>query len=587
MDKIQPLIVHRFWILAGAAFLLPLIGWFMGAGQLAAEIDERKQKIDAIHGKSYSGDIENDKWAAGLKEINERQKRSNERSANDLWVNQERLMVWPTQVRHLMGDVEHFGRINSDALSIYKASYDSILLGMYRVIEPTNLSQSYKGKIRVDGDIQAVPENAWDNRNPTSKEIWEAQEDVWLTTSLLRAIAEVNADAENIEQSAVRVLERLTLHGGRPRGSAAPRAGGGEGGDMYGGAMEDLSDMGGGGYGGQFGGDMGGGMTGGNRRGLQVRGAPFQPKEEFGDDSDAPAAGGGAGGVEDAMSGYGGFGGANKKARRYIEDDPAMPFKTRGFYLQVLMDHRKLPELMVRLTNSPWPVRITRVQQTIVNRDDVLSPAGQGGGRGYTGTDYSYSDEESGMSTPMMGRGGGRNLFRGALTGRTNRPTTGRGRTTGRSTPTGQDPEAIAHQLMIDNALKDPNLAQVALTGVITIYQPPKDEDALADADDAQEAAEGETAPESAIDGDEPQLDEAAPADGADSDAAAVPAEEADSDAEPASPLESAPPAATADPDDGEAPDAAPDSADNDDADRDEDAAAPPADAEAADEPSP
>ena len=42
MDKLKPLIVHKFWIILFIALLLPVIGWSMATGSLAKEIEERK-----------------------------------------------------------------------------------------------------------------------------------------------------------------------------------------------------------------------------------------------------------------------------------------------------------------------------------------------------------------------------------------------------------------------------------------------------------------------------------------------------------------------------------------------------------------
>ena len=41
---------------------------------------------------------------------------------------------------------------------------------------------------------------------------------------------------------------------------------------------------------------------------------------------------------------------AESNYRRYVDDDPALPYKTRGFYLSVVMDHRRVPELIAALT---------------------------------------------------------------------------------------------------------------------------------------------------------------------------------------------------------------------------------------------
>ena len=46
MDKLQPVLAHKFWILFVLALLLPTYGWWATTGTLEAEIDDRTGKID-------------------------------------------------------------------------------------------------------------------------------------------------------------------------------------------------------------------------------------------------------------------------------------------------------------------------------------------------------------------------------------------------------------------------------------------------------------------------------------------------------------------------------------------------------------
>jgi hypothetical protein len=79
---------------------------------------------------------------------------------------------------------------------------------------------------------------------------------------------------------------------------------------------------------------------------------------------------------------------AGQKVDRYVEKKPE--WKTRGFYLEVVMDHRKVPNLLVALTNAgeKWgfPIRIGRVHQADFREEDMISAAtGTGGLAGLQG----------------------------------------------------------------------------------------------------------------------------------------------------------------------------------------------------------
>lgn len=68
--------------------------------------------------------------------------------------------------------------------------------------------------------------------------------------------------------------------------------------------------------------------------------------------------------------------------KRYVSDEPTKPFKTRGFYLSVKMDHRRIPQLIAELTaneKSVWPVEILRVQMSRLHEDEITAGSGSGG----------------------------------------------------------------------------------------------------------------------------------------------------------------------------------------------------------------
>lgn len=234
-------------------------------------------------------------------------------------------------------------------------------------------------------------------------------------------------------------------------------------------------------------------MEGGLAGGLGGRGGPanvkvdFDPKEEYGDGGGGPGGGLGAGNLYggsatldegDLGVTLGGGGGATASAptvRRYVDDDPSLPYKTRAFYLSVIMDHRKIPDLLAELTadgESPWPIEIGRVQVGRLNSDDGRPMGGAGvgsmAGLGSGGADLA-GGAEGGAFSPMPPIG--------SLAGSTSDYTPpeegeaagsfplGVGVTSGAGPGARSTPAAT-----YETILADPYLARVAICGLIYIY---------------------------------------------------------------------------------------------------------------------
>jgi hypothetical protein len=296
---------------------------------------------------------------------------------------------------------------------------------------------------------------------------------------------------------------------------------------------------------------MGGGNTG-------VASADFNPAEEFGGEQLAGGAAASDGGADmsadinsadasaDAGMGGGlgggmGLPGAPAK-RRYVDDDEAVPYKTRGFYLSVVMDHKRLPELLVELTHSPWPVQITRVQYVRLHNDDTT---GQGLGGGMLAGGY-------GMGANPYGGG-----FGGSGSGYASEPaytetaadTAGYGSSFGGSGGGYGEGGAGVTVSANDPVLLNPDLAHVAISGLMTLYRPPGEAAASSEAG-TPETADPNAAMEQAVPTD-PALEAPANPDAATTSDAApetvpgtVPAEPAPAETAPANGVPGAAPAA-------------------------------------------
>ena len=474
MDKLKPLITHKFWIILFITLILPVVGWSMATGNLAKEIDERKTAIDkAFTDAQIPPNPPNETWSSALREINKKKENYIGESNKFLWQKQKELFVWPPEITPLMENVPYRGEISRVALNLYRSAYKFEVLRAHKAAKPFNISDGTGLVQLTPNTLPHVPLDKWKTLPPTSEEMWNAQEDVWLVTSILEAIAEVNKGAANISESPVRQISVLELRGGTPGDDGSAPAGG----DMEGMGGMDPEMMAGGG--GMFGGSSGGagvgaGMDGGRGNTLSVD-VDMDLMKIFGNNIDG-SAGGGEGDMGGDMSAEGmgmvpggmggGMGGQSQNLKRYYHDEEDLPYKTRAFYLKATIQSSKLPDLLASLSSMPWPTKIVRVQLASMyddNMQPIVSNAGGGAMRGGAmggsggaesfGADAGFGGNDFGLPGARGAGGFGMEAESGGVPG------------------SGLQPGA-ENRSLLDAAMNDPELAVVTIAGLMTLYKP-------------------------------------------------------------------------------------------------------------------
>jgi hypothetical protein len=176
----------------------------------------------------------------------------------------------------------------------------------------------------------------------------------------------------------------------------------------------------------------------------------------------------------------GGFGsrqGGGTNMERYRDEQKE--FKTRGFSLQVVMDHRRIPELLVALSNSKhWPINVLRVHEADYKDEDLVPGDGDSpaGGRMMPGMGM-------GNGGPRAGHGAGPRAGHGASALGAGMGEMMRAMAKGRGSMPGARPPAMMRageeggegSSSSRSALDDPNLANVAIVGLIYIFNKPPD----------------------------------------------------------------------------------------------------------------
>ena len=469
MNKLKPILAQKFWILFSLVLIMPLAGYFMTKGKLAADIEGGFKKLnDSFTSIPAGTGVPNDSWTTKLNDTVKQQELRNRRANQELWEKQKALMSWPKDIAANMAQAKYFKDLTEEqkggqVVVKYPLGYPSQIRALLEIVDPlddgVNLRDSDKRRkvAFAMADLHVSGKMTLENFRPTFDDIWGAQEDIWLQRELLQAIKRLNANSISQGDAFVKQLFKIQLFGGtKSTGDATQSAPGGGAPGMMGGGNEMM-----------FGANAGGFGGGGSQGQTTALSADINLAEEFNAEMEISnnSGGAGAGGFGKEMGinpGSVGGGGATKtEIKRYLDYVEGTPYKRRGFSIKLVMDHRKVPDLIAELMNSPFPVEIVRVQQVWMSSDSSTGSGGGGGmggigAGGFAGFKPTTGADTGGNSNIGLADDGGAGGFGG------NPMPTGGG--TGRSGA--NSPGSAA-------AMADPNLATVAIVGVWTLYLPP------------------------------------------------------------------------------------------------------------------
>lgn len=462
MDKLQPLIRNRFWILIGLVIPLVLYGYYSANGSLKQATIERENALDGVKNGVSTGFEPNEDYIRKLSHINTFLDESVQDAIVDLWKKQQERMTWPRAVASRVPE-EFMGEFDRQVPFIYKGLYPELIRRLQKrvqPVEPVDMSNTatnpmglpmggsgtpLPGRPQTPAPNQKVilaamvPHAQFAQFGITSQEMWDAQIDIWMTELLFDAIVKINEDKENISDAVVRRIDLIELVGGS--GEPVTKDAGAAGGGM------DEEGMG-----------RGGMMSG---QAAIPKDVAFSPAEEFGSPIDAASGGG-----ESDFEGMGGMAGAAGAAqKRYINETEDAPFLERGFYLSVIIQQTKIPDFITTLVNSDWPIQVRRFHVG-------ENPYKQSQTGAINTTSQRGFESESGFGLGGMSGGLG---SRGGF-GLGSRP---RERLSG----TGRDPMASALTNIYDSnlpeyamsALNHPDLVRLDVCGIITMYRQPKE----------------------------------------------------------------------------------------------------------------
>ncbi|MEM9703210.1 MAG: hypothetical protein AAF907_12275, partial [Planctomycetota bacterium] len=105
VDKLQPLITHRFWIGTGLTVVLAIVAWWMGTSTLSEQIQTNEAKVEGINVPEGQGSP-NPEYVSKGKIENARLESELVKAASRLADTQENLRDWPEEYRTYVEGIE-------------------------------------------------------------------------------------------------------------------------------------------------------------------------------------------------------------------------------------------------------------------------------------------------------------------------------------------------------------------------------------------------------------------------------------------------------------------------------------------------
>ena len=556
---------HHFWALCGLVVLIGLGVWATATADLAGRFEQRSSKLEGDLKKmvTISGMIEHPNQ--GVIEAKQKEHDQLKKTVLGAWKllysQQKEKNPWPPALGSDFLDViESLGpdeEIPDEYRETYQNFIDKHLPNLFEIIEarvPVDALEDAKNsgprggmgytarparasRMMLEGGMgpggeteeevemfgnqvdwnpsdwqRLVQRFNWETR-PWTCQVRIAQEDLWVYEALLRIIKATNRGATSHFNAPIKTLEALEIgqdaSNALQRGRFGPATGGM---GMEGGMGAEGMGMPGGGGMGMEGGMPGGGMPGGGGMGME---------------GGMPGGGmpGGMGLGRGMGAGFGDTAGMSEEQTlqvltqgRYVDEygapllagaeEPYAEFKMMPIRMNLVMDQRQIPELLVQCANSSMPVEVHEIRLNAQGTRD-LGLGGRTGGMGGMGIEG------------MGGEFGGME--------RRSRPGMLGGRKQG-----------------VEEEEENPYDIPVEIVGIIYIYNPPDRTKLGTGAAAARAAAPATEMPGAAPSGTPPAVPApAAPVPGASTPGTPVPGTPAPGTPAPGTPAPGTPPAAT------------------------------------------
>jgi len=375
---------HRFWIAFGISLLLPVIGYFVGAGAIVAATTAREGEIKGAEADIKKYQTRNPPTPK-YKELVEAKKAVLTTDVDATWRKlyaiQEPLLKWPDVVqekfrgwgRKWPENVDR-GQVQQTIID-YSIAYRDFLAQVYATCKPWDPVEGTGIVFAPEMDILLTPAPFSQDTPPPLGTVWAEQERLWVVTALLDVVAKANDAVKAKDWDTAIIKQIVSLEVGTN-------------------TAEDQKSL--------------------------AKGVALEPAPTLSSDgATAPAAAAAPAGPEGAslQTSIGMGAGAGKSNEvMYLKTEGTPPYKVLPIKMTVLLDQAHLPDFLVGLENSPMAIQVmepeisrpsTPVTKPIPGETSFAAGMGAGMGMGMGGSGRGYPGMGgSGQGYPGMGGSG-------------------------------------------------------------------------------------------------------------------------------------------------------------------------------------
>ena len=223
MERLEPLLKQKFWILLGVGMIMTIVGWWVSTSSMASTIGVRTKEINEAVTKVPGGEIPNVSWASKLSAINARQDLSINVTQLDLWKRQHAKMRLPDGVD---AQAQYQAKLSNESRELFRDGYPHEVRRVWKAVSPMDVDGTGIVQYPLLAFGKALGKGPWPNQPPPNQDIWDVMEDLWLAESLFQSIAAVNGahDAGRTD-ACIHQIDRFEFRGGvKERGVASDAA---------------------------------------------------------------------------------------------------------------------------------------------------------------------------------------------------------------------------------------------------------------------------------------------------------------------------------------------------------------------------
>ncbi len=377
MDKIKvyfaAIMKHHFWVLLGLLVIVSLVTWSMGTRAVQARFEENQRRIKGVYTTLLGfqhGKVPNDKYINALKTEEQKIKRQVVKATDVAFKSQQKVLPWPEAVKaieslHPTDEISPMLRDNYQNL-VARPDLERIFEKIHLRKEKVNPNPMGGGRDVKEftgivdwkfEDRDRLMKRYTMNSRPSTIHVRVVQEDFWAFESLVDIVLTLNRDATDNGNAVIKRIDMLDLAQWATRhAQEAPGA------ELQGVELEKRDPSG-----------FGAPMSGAEKALVPLPDRASVAGDKTNQDPDLVLLDGRyldadnkPVGAEAALGYFRREGGGAGPAPG---TPPFAEFKQMAVLVKILMDQRKLPELMAACANSPLPIEVRQVLMTFTDSD--------------------------------------------------------------------------------------------------------------------------------------------------------------------------------------------------------------------------